>query len=245
MLDVIEICSGYGKTQILDGISLRVAKGEVVALLGGNGTGKSTVLKTIVGLLRPTSGEIWFDGKRIDGEPARAMIGNGIGMVSQGKEVFAEMTVEENLLMGAFHRRRHAAAIKRDLEEAYTRFPRLGERRRTRAGALSGGEREMLSIARTLMGQPRFLMLDEPSAALSPRAVEDVIDILWRLKEQGMTFLLVEQNVSVALALAERIYILRDGKIAMERKVDAATSFDDLKFYYLGGEEQLCASGEK
>ncbi len=235
MLSVENISAGYGKSQILTGISLEVPAGKLVALLGGNGTGKSTTLKAIAGLVRVSAGEIRFDGKRIDGMRPDRMIGLGLCMVPQGKDVFPAMSVEENLIMGAFHRRSDRTGIAEDLERCYVQFPHLGERRRAPGGALSGGERQMLAIGRALMARPRFLMLDEPSAALAPRAVAEVADAIRRLKESGMTILLVEQNVSVALELATYLYIVRDGHIAFERPVDGELDFEELRSFYLGG----------
>ncbi len=235
MLAVDNLFAGYGKSQILNGISLDVPVGKLVALLGGNGTGKSTTLKAIVGLVKPSAGEIRFDGKRIDGMRPDRMIGLGLCMVPQGKEVFAAMSVEENLIMGAFHRRGDRIGIAEDLERCYAQFPRLRERHRAPGGALSGGERQMLAIGRALMARPRFLMLDEPSAALAPKTIAEIAETIRRLKDSGMTILLVEQNVSIALELAEHLYIVRDGRIAFERSVDGELDFEDLRSFYLGG----------
>lgn len=235
MLTVDRIHAGYGKSRVLDGVSLEVPAGTLVALLGGNGTGKSTLLKAIVGLVGLTSGQVRFDGARIDGCPTNRMIGMGMGLVPQGKEVFAGLSVEENLLMGAYHRRRNRTGVADDLERSYVQFPRLRDRRRVAAGLLSGGERQMLTMARALMARPKFLMLDEPSAALAPKMIEEIGRSILRLREQGMTMLLVEQNVSVALELAEKLYVLRDGRIALERRVEPGMDFDELKSYYLGG----------
>ncbi len=235
MLTVDRLFAGYGKSQILNGVSLEVPAGRLVALLGGNGTGKSTTLKAIVGLVKPSAGEIRFDGRRIDSLRPDRMIGLGLCLVPQGKEVFAAMSVDENLIMGAFHRRRDRVGIADDLERCYAQFPRLGERRRAPAGTLSGGERQMLSIGRALMARPKLLLLDEPSAALAPKAIAEIADAVRRLKTAGMTILLVEQNVSLALDLAEHLYIVRDGRIALERPVSGDLDFDELRSFYLGG----------
>lgn len=235
MLTVDRLFAGYGKSQILNGVSLEVPAGRLVALLGGNGTGKSTALKAIVGLVKPSAGEIRFDGRRIDSLRPDRMIGLGLSLVPQGKEVFAAMSVDENLIMGAFHRRRDRVGIADDLERCYAQFPRLAERRRAPAGTLSGGERQMLSIGRALMARPRLLLLDEPSAALAPKAIAEIADVIRRLKSAGMTILLVEQNVSLALDLAEHLYIVRDGRIALERPVSGDLDFDELRSFYLGG----------
>ncbi len=235
MLTVDRLFAGYGKSQILNGVSLEVPAGRLVALLGGNGTGKSTTLKAIVGLVKPSAGEIRFDGRRIDSLRPDRMIGLGLCLVPQGKEVFAAMSVDENLIMGAFHRRRDRVGIADDLERCYAQFPRLGERRRAPAGTLSGGERQMLSIGRALMARPKLLLLDEPSAALAPKAIAEIADAIRRLKTAGMTILLVEQNVSLALDLAEHLYIVRDGRIALDRPVSGDLDFDELRSFYLGG----------
>lgn len=236
MLALRDVYAGYGHTQILNGITLTVPKGKVIALLGGNGTGKSTVLKTICGLLRPTAGEIEFDGESIGGVPANRLISKGLCLVPQGKEIFAQMSVEENLLMGAYHRRADRAGIAADLERGFRQFPCLRERRGRPAGNLSGGERQMLSIGRALMARPRLLMLDEPSAALAPRIIEEIAESILRLNDDGMTILLVEQNVAMALAVSEYLYIVRDGAIAFERPVGDDREIDDLKAFYMGQE---------
>ncbi|MCC7281949.1 MAG: ABC transporter ATP-binding protein [Acetobacteraceae bacterium] len=236
MLRVEGLEAGYGRTRVLRGVSFHVPERGLVALLGGNGTGKSTVLKAVAGLLRPTAGTITLAGGRIDGMAAERLPGRGLVLVPQGKEVFAAMSVEENLLMGAFHRRGARGALAADLDAAYTRFPRLNERRRLAAGMLSGGERQMLAIARALMARPRLLLLDEPSAALAPKLVDEIADAILALRnEAGLTLLLVEQNVGMALDLADHIHVLRDGRIAFERAVADGVAIDELREYYLGG----------
>ena len=237
MLELSEVRAGYGKSRILDGVSMTAPAGQIVALLGGNGTGKSTTLKTIVGQVRPESGTITFDGSRIEGVATHKMIARGLCLVPQGKEVFAAMSVEENLLMGAFHRHGDRVEIPADLDGCYARFPRIAERRQAPAGALSGGERQMLAIGRALMSRPKLLMLDEPSAALAPKIIAEIGEAILALKEAGMTILLVEQNVSVALDLAQYLYIMRDGRIAFERPVSADLAVDDLREFYLGARQ--------
>jgi branched-chain amino acid transport system ATP-binding protein len=230
--------AGYGRTRVLRGVTFDVPERGLVALLGGNGTGKSTVLKAVAGLLRPMAGTISLAGERIDGLPAERLPGRGLVLVPQGKEVFAAMSVEENLLMGAFHRRGARGALAADLESAYARFPRLRERRRLAAGMLSGGERQMLAIARALMARPRLLLLDEPSAALAPKLVEEIGDAILALRdEEGLTLLLVEQNVGMALDLADHIHVLRDGRIAFERAVAEGVDMEELREFYLGGKD--------
>jgi branched-chain amino acid transport system ATP-binding protein len=229
--------AGYGRTRILHGVTFHVPERGLVALLGGNGTGKSTTLKAVAGLIRPTAGSVTLAGERIDGVPAERLPGRGLVLVPQGKEVFAAMSVEENLLMGAFHRRRaRGGALAADLDAAYGRFPRLRERRQVPAGMLSGGERQMLAIARALMARPKLLLLDEPSAALAPKVVEEIADAILALRDQeGLTLRLVEQNVGMALDLADHVYVLRDGRIAFERSIKDGVTMEELREFYLGG----------
>ncbi len=235
MLAVENLSAGYGRTRILHDISLSVPQHGLVALLGGNGTGKSTMLKCIAGLLRPLDGGIRLGADRIDGIPAEKLAARGLALVPQGKEIFAGMSVEENMLMGGFHRRNDRAGIAQDLEANYARFPRLKERRRVAASMLSGGERQMLSIARSLMARPTMLLLDEPSAALAPKIVEEISDIILSLRDAGLTLLLVEQNVGMALDIADYVYVIRGGRIVFERTVDDGLAMSDLQAFYLGG----------
>jgi branched-chain amino acid transport system ATP-binding protein len=234
MLRVEDISAGYGRLQIINGIRLEVPRAGIVALLGGNGTGKSTTLKVICGLLAPSQGKVLLDGERIDGLPAHQIVVRGLSLVPQSKEAFNEMSVGENLLMGAYVHRRRRRQVDEDLERVLSLLPRLRERLRQPAGALSGGERQMLSIGRSLMSRPKIMLLDEPSAALAPRVVAEIADIVRALVKAGTTILLVEQNVGVALSLAAHLYVLRDGRIAFSSKVDANMRFEDLKEYYLG-----------
>lgn len=234
MLEVIDIQAGYGKTRILHRVSFSVPDGGLTAVLGGNGSGKSTTLKTICGLLRPDSGQIVLAGERIDQLPAHAMAAHGLVLVPQGKEVFAEMSVEENILMGGYHRRRERAALKHDLHEVYELFPRLVQRRRAPAGLLSGGERQMLALGRALLARPRMLLLDEPSAALSPKVVGEISDMIHELRERGLTILLVEQNVSLALELADDIHVLREGRVALSCRNGPDVDMASLQEFYLG-----------
>lgn len=234
MLEVDDLHAGYGRTRILHGVSLRVPERGLVALLGGNGTGKSTTLKAIAGLIEPDQGSIRLGGQRIDRVPAEDLPARGLSLVPQGKEIFAAMSVEENLLMGAFHRRRDRAGVAADREAVFARFPRLRERRRVPAGLLSGGERQMLSIGRSLMARPTTLLLDEPSAALAPKVVGEISDAILGLKESGLTLLLVEQNVGMALAIADYVYVIRGGRIAFEREAGSGLALSDLQDFYLG-----------
>lgn len=237
MLALENVEAGYGKVKVLNGLSLAVEEGRIIALLGGNGTGKSTALKVAAGLLSPSAGTVTFDGERIDGTPPSKMIENGLCLVPQSKEIFAAMSVEENLVTGAYHRRSDRKGVRDDLAAQYERFPALGDIRKRSAGNLSGGERQMLSIARALMGRPKLLMLDEPSAALAPKVVERIANIIFDLNEEGLTILLVEQNVAMAMAVAEHLYVLREGAIAFDRPIDPEDDdTDDLKAFYLGQE---------
>jgi branched-chain amino acid transport system ATP-binding protein len=209
--------------QALFGVSLRVDQGEVVAVLGGNASGKSTTIKTVLGLVRPTRGSVTLAGERIDGLSAPDVIARGVASVPEGRRVFPEMSVQENLLMGAYPRRRDKAAIARDLEEVFQTFPRLGERRRQAAGTLSGGEQQMLALGRAWLRRGRLICIDEPSMGLSPRYVDLVYDVLFRWKAAGLTILLVEQNARIALELASRAYVLQHGHIIIQgRAADLA-----------------------
>ncbi|WP_262329099.1 ABC transporter ATP-binding protein [Bosea sp. BH3] len=237
MLRLENIVAGYGRTRILHGVSLTVPTGGLVALLGGNGTGKSTTLKATVGLVDVQEGTVELNGEVINDVPAERRSALGLSMVPQGKEVFAAMSVEENLLMGAYHRRSDRAGIAHDLEAVYIRFKRLRERRKVNAGMLSGGERQMLSIGRSLMARPSVLLLDEPSAALAPRIVEEIAEAILGLRDLGLTLLLVEQNVGMALDIADHIYVIRGGRIAYEREVGDGVAMEELQEFYLGGSE--------
>lgn len=236
MLKLENIVAGYGRSRILHGLSLDVPSGGLVALLGGNGTGKSTALKSIVGLVAIEEGQVIADGRVINTVPAEERTSLGLSLVPQGKEVFGAMSVAENLLMGAYHRRRDRKGIADDLEGVYERFPRLKERRKVYAGLLSGGERQMLSIGRSLMARPSILLLDEPSAALAPRIVEEISEAILGLRAIGLTLLLVEQNVGMALHIADYIYVIRDGRIAHERAVGGGVEIEELQEFYLGGQ---------
>jgi branched-chain amino acid transport system ATP-binding protein len=237
VLRVENLVAGYGRTRILHGVNLHVPKGGLVALLGGNGTGKSTTLKAIVGLVTPEEGQVVLDGQPIDAVLAEKRAAMGLSMVPQGKEVFAAMSVEENLLMGAYHRRKDRAGIAADLDGVYERFKRLRERRKVNAGMLSGGERQMLSIGRSLMARPTMLLLDEPSAALAPRVVEEIAEAILALRDLGLTLLLVEQNVGMALDIADYVYVIRGGRIAYERAVGDGIPMEELQEFYLGGKD--------
>jgi branched-chain amino acid transport system ATP-binding protein len=224
----------YGPTVVLRGVTFTVPEGDIVALLGGNGSGKSTTLNAVSGFLRPTAGTITCAGRRIDGLATDAIVKAGVAQVPQGREVFSGLTVEENLELGAVVRS-DAAGIRADLDRLYARFPRLAERRRQRAGTLSGGEQQMLAIARALMARPRMLLMDEPSAGLAPVMVQEVSRVIGDLHREGLTILLVEQNVGVALALASVAHILRDGVIAVTGPARDLVDNPDVVKSYLGG----------
>lgn len=234
MLEIKDLVGGYGKVRILNGASLRVGAGQIVALLGGNGTGKSTLLKAASGLIKPWSGSITFDGARIDGLRPDAIVKMGLAQVTQGKEAFPGMTVEENLMIGAYtvgDRRKTAAS----LERVYSYFPVLKEKRRQLSATLSGGQLQMVCIGRGLMSSPRMIMLDEPSAALAPQVVLEIFRTIAQITRDGLTVLMVEQNVRMALLLASYGYVIRDGVIHIEGPADQLIDDENVRLSYLGG----------
>lgn len=235
MLRLRAIKTGYGRLQILRGIDLDVPKGEIVALLGGNGTGKSTLLKAISGLLPIWEGSIQFGGEEIGGLKPHQIVRRGLVQVTQGKESYPAMTVEENLMLGAFSRS-DRKAIGETLERVFHFFPRLKERRKQLSATLSGGEVQMLVIGRGLMAAPEMMMLDEPSAALAPKIVLEIFGNIARIsRETGMTILVVEQNVRMALLLASYGYVIRDGVVHIEGKAEDLIHDDNVRLAYLGG----------
>jgi branched-chain amino acid transport system ATP-binding protein len=224
--------AGYGKVPILEGVDLTVAGGEVVAVVGPNGSGKSTLLKTICGLIRPYSGQVLFDGRDLAGRPSYHIARAGISYVPEGGRLFPNMTVRENLLMGAFAT---PANLKSGLlEEIYTLFPILQQRGRQYAATLSGGEKQMLAISRGLVSSPKILMLDEPSLGIAPKLVEEIYDRLHALKAKGLTVLLVEQNTNFALELADRAYVLENGRIVLEGSGQEVAANPEIKRHFLG-----------
>lgn len=233
LLDVRELSVSYGPIQAISEIDVTVSTGEVVALIGANGAGKTTLLRTIAGLQQPVGGEIHFDGQEIDGHPPHRLAKKGLNLVPEGRGILTRLSVLENLLLGAVARR-NKGELDQDLEEVYTRFPRLGERRAQNAGSLSGGEQQMLAIGRALMGEPRLLMLDEPSLGLAPLIVREIFAVIAELKEAGTTVLLVEQNARAALKIADRAYVLDQGLVAMEGSAEDLLAEERVVHAYLG-----------
>ena len=233
MLTLQNISSGYGAIQALKGINIHVEKGEIVTLIGANGAGKSTTLRTITGLVSPRSGDILFEGKRLNEIPTHKLVALGICMVPEGRAVFANLTVMENLEMGAYLQN-DRAKNKASLERVFELFPRLNERRRQSAGTLSGGEQQMLAIGRALMASPRLLLLDEPSLGLAPLLVHSIFEAIDLINKEGTTILLVEQNANAALRHSHRGYVLETGHIVMEGPSAELAADQRVKEAYLG-----------
>ena len=234
LLEVKNIEVAYGKIIAVKDVSISVNKGEIVTLIGSNGAGKSTTLRTISGLMAPKSGEIHFNGQRIDGMPGHEVVGLGICHSPEGRRIFPRMTVLENLELGAFLRN-DKAEIASDLERVLTLFPRLRERIAQRAGTLSGGEQQMLAVSRALMGKPTLLMLDEPSMGLAPVLVDMIFETISTIRDQGITILLIEQNASAALEIADRAYVLESGSVKMSGSAKDLRKDDQVTKAYLGG----------
>jgi branched-chain amino acid transport system ATP-binding protein len=232
LLEVEDLHVAYGRIEALRGVDLAVGEGEIVTLLGANGAGKTTTLRTISGLLHPIQGSVSFDGQRIDGLKAHDVVGLGIGHVPEGRRVFPRMTVNDNLLMGAYRRRRGSTGA--DLDRVFSLFPVLKERQKQDGGTLSGGEQQMLAIGRALMGRPRLLLLDEPSMGLAPLIVARIFTILQEINEQGTTVLVVEQNAAQALRLASRGYVLETGTVALSDRAETLLADDRVRSAYLG-----------
>jgi branched-chain amino acid transport system ATP-binding protein len=234
MLEIKSLRVHYGKAEALKQISLKVDEGAIITLIGANGAGKTTTLRTISGLKFPTSGEIWFKGKRIDGMAVNEIVKMGIAHIPEGRMVFAPMTVFDNLRMGAYLRKdKHG--IAKDIEGMYDHFPILRERQGQQAGRLSGGEQQMLAIARALMAKPKLLLMDEPSMGLSPLLVEEVGNIIANINKSGISIMLVEQNARMALELANKAYILEVGNITLEGDAKELANHEQVKKAYLGG----------
>jgi branched-chain amino acid transport system ATP-binding protein len=234
LLELRDVHTYYGNIHALKGLTLHVEPGEIVTLIGANGAGKSTTLKTISGVLRPRNGEIWFDGERIDGLPAHEIVAKGISQSPEGRRIFPKMSVRENLEMGAFQRT-PGPEMEADFERVFTLFPRLKERVSQNGGTLSGGEQQMLAIGRALMARPKVLLLDEPSMGLAPILVEQIFDIVKDINANGTTVLLVEQNALMALGIARRGYILQTGEIVLEDVADRLKTNPEVQKAYLGG----------
>ena len=234
MLEIEGLVCLYGKVRAVDELSLRVKKGELVSLIGANGTGKTTTLRAISGLLRPAAGRIVFQGEEIQNASARSILSRGIAHCPEGRHIFPYLSVQENLDMGAYLRR-NVEGVAGDLRKIFDRFPVLEERRRKMAGTLSGGEQQMLAIGRTLMSGPRLILFDEPSLGLAPNLVETTFDIIREIRDQGVTVLMVEQNAYAVLEMADRAYLLESGKIALEGTGQELLNNPHIKDIYLGG----------
>jgi len=234
MLKIDNINVYYGAIHALKGLSLEVNEGEIVTLIGANGAGKSTTLKTISGLIRPKDGDVLYNGKSIINIPAQDIVKLGIAQVPEGRRIFANLTVLENLELGAYLRN-DKAGIKATMGKVFDKFPRLKERLNQRAGTLSGGEQQMLAMGRALMCQPKLVLLDEPSMGLAPILVKEIFEIIKEINEQGTTILLVEQNAKMALSIANRAYVLETGRIVASGSASELLASEQIKKAYLGG----------
>ncbi|MFK9091646.1 ABC transporter ATP-binding protein [Bacillus salipaludis] len=234
MLKINDINVYYGNIHALKGVSLDINQGEIVTLIGANGAGKSTLLKTISGLLKPKNGEILFENEHLAGKVAQAIVKRGISQVPEGRRVFSNMSVEENLELGAYLRK-DKKGIREDFEKVYQLFPRLYERRKQLSGTLSGGEQQMLAMGRALMARPRLLLLDEPSMGLAPLLVKTIFKIIGEINKTGTTILLVEQNANMALSIADRAYVIETGKIVAAGTAEELSQSDQIRAAYLGG----------
>lgn len=233
MLEVKDLHVHYGVIEAIKGISFEVNKGEVIALIGANGAGKTTTLHTISGLIKPSEGSVLFEGKDITRLPGHKIVSLGMAHVPEGRRVFAQLSVYENLLMGAYTRK-DKEEIQNSLKMVYDRFPRLEERKNQMAGTLSGGEQQMLAMGRALMSNPGIILMDEPSMGLSPIFVNEIFDIIEKVSAAGTTVLLVEQNAKKALSIADRAYVLETGKIVLSGKAEELMNDDSIKKAYLG-----------
>ncbi|MFZ7942863.1 MULTISPECIES: ABC transporter ATP-binding protein [Bacillaceae] len=234
MLKVNDINVFYGSIQALKGISLEVKEGEIVTLIGANGAGKSTLLKTLSGLLKPKSGTIDYLGEPISAKAPQSIVKAGISHVPEGRRVFSNMSVEENLELGAYTRK-DSSGIRKDMEKVYELFPRLLERRKQLSGTLSGGEQQMLAMGRAIMAKPKLLLLDEPSMGLAPLMVKQIFSIIEQINKDGTTVLLVEQNANMALSIANRAYVIETGRIEISGTAAELQASEDIKKAYLGG----------
>lgn len=233
MLEIRDLEVYYGMIQAIKGVSFEVNQGEVIALIGANGAGKTTILHTITGLLSPKKGSVIFEGKDITKIPAHKIVSLGMAHVPEGRRVFSDLSVYENLKMGAFTRK-NKNEFEEILRKVYDRFPRLEERKKQMAGTLSGGEQQMLAMGRALMSKPSIILMDEPSMGLSPILVNEIFDIIQEVSKSGTTVLLVEQNAKKALSIADRAYVLETGKIVLDGKAEDLLNDDSIKKAYLG-----------
>ena len=233
LLRVEDINVYYGAIHAIKGVSFEVNEGEIVTLIGANGAGKSTTLNTVAGLLKPRSGSVSFEGSSILGVPAHKIISHGLALCPEGRRVFLQMTVQENLEMGGFTR--PSSEMEGSIQDVYQRFPRLKERYKQMAGTLSGGEQQMLAMGRALMSRPKLLMLDEPSMGLAPILVEQIFSIVRELRQSGTTILLVEQNAQMALSVADRAYVLETGRVSMSGEAKQLLTDERVQKAYLGG----------
>jgi branched-chain amino acid transport system ATP-binding protein len=233
MIALKHIEAGYGQLKIIHDVSLQIEPDEIVALVGANGAGKSTLIKTITGMLTITNGSIEFEGRHIENSPAHTIITNGISLVPEGRRLFPYMTVMENLELGAYIEK-DAKVVQQNLEWVYNLFPKLKERRKQLAGTFSGGEQQMLTIGRALMSRPKFLIMDEPSLGLAPVVVDDVFETVTRLHAEGVTILLVEQNVRRSLEISNRAYVLEHGRVVMSGAASDLLEDENIKKAYLG-----------
>lgn len=228
MLEIRELRAGYGAINVLWDVSLNIAESQLTAIVGPNGAGKSTLLKSVMGLVTPTQGDILLHGETLRGCPTWDMAAMGVSLIPEGRMVFKDMSVEENLILGAFPAKQRLV-MTRNLERAYALFPKLKERRKQMAGSLSGGEAQMVAMARGMMAEPRILLIDEPSLGLAPVIVHEIFAILETLKKQGVTIILVEQNTHMALSVADRVFMLRSGRVVLDKpaaEVDLAGLHD-------------------
>ncbi|MBN1192546.1 MAG: ABC transporter ATP-binding protein [Coriobacteriia bacterium] len=240
MLDVEGIVAGYGRIPVLHGVSLHVSRGEIVTLVGANGAGKSTLLKVVSGLLAPSAGRVTLEGEDVSATPVHRRVGKGIVLVPEGRMLFSAMSVDENLDLGAYLRTgpRARPGVEADRERVYELFPILAERRRQPAGTLSGGEQQMLAMGRALMSDPKVLLLDEPSLGLAPKVVTEIFAVLEKLRDSGLTMVLVEQDARLALKYAERGYVMRTGSVVLEGPSAELLANDDVRLIYLGAWHQ-------
>ena len=234
LLEVKNLDVHYGVIQAIKDISFEVNEGEIVTLIGANGAGKTTTMQSIIGLIHPTRGEIYYDGQKINGIPSHKIVKLGMTQVPEGRRIFSELTVYENLVMGAYTRK-DKDGVEKDFKDIDELFPRLEERKNQIAGTLSGGEQQMLAMGRAIMSRPKLLMLDEPSMGLSPLLVDQVFDIIKRFHERGTTILLVEQNANKSLAISDRAYVLENGRIVLSGTGAELLASEEIKKAYLGG----------